>query len=290
MDSTFVRIGIGRLSIPHGLRIAEVAGRQTLTWDMDAPWHVVERGDVALGAISDFRLLADEPTDRVVLSLAKTYGPLLLCSHGKPYLHASDPVTPQAPPHLAAPRMRDLDRLESSDTVTPCGPVGLEPLTAWFRWARRVKRFAGACRALPGMRGGDNGERILERGQYSALFQDLLGSDGEPALNRKRRRILAIMDEWTRMSDLRVSTHWGGRGFEAHLEGQGALGAVVQDLVFTRGMPAGAYATCSGCRTVFEVDSRRRRPAGKRHWCGDLDCMRLKNREEQRRLRQRSQG
>jgi hypothetical protein len=218
-----------------------------------------------------------------VLSFARRFGPLLLCSHGFPASHGSG-----------------------------CQPTRREPVSRWL-WF--VRRFQAVIAIASKMRQ----DRYGNRDDWNALFEDRRQIDGAfpadveqllEALSGQRSRqarkgqqdrfgpsapqwlyLKQVLDEWIATAGVRPSIPltWNGRTERPDLEfsSYGIFGVLVMQL---QRAVTGSHEIyfCDACQRPYTSTRQPRRD--RRRFCGRPECKKLGDRLKKRDQRARDRA
>ena len=245
---------------------------RSLCWE----WFDDSRKEPILGRarrelLGDF-LLLHTANERSILAFARTYGPLLLCKHERPYTHnpqsgLSHPSIEVESEPLVVSSLAVSNR--TGEDYHGCLPTGREPIRAWRELSHRVSMLFSIASVL---REG----RLAKRKMVEALLLPglrLVGfgpEDLPKTLDEQRFLVTAHTQALLSVAGLRLHFDWSAEAPRCYLGSPTVYGLVVYQLLVEL-MGGTDLTICSHCGEPFSPKSRRR-PSGRHHWCDEDEC------------------
>ena len=261
---------LGAVLLPRRIWLDE--SDRTLCWEwFDGSGSEPHRGQARRGLLEDF-LLLHTANEKSILAFARTYGPLLLCEHERPYTHnrqsgLKHPTTEVESEPLVVEWLAASNRPGSD--YQGCLPTGREPIRAWRELSNRVSMLFTVASEL---REG----RLAKRKVIEALLLPgfrLVGfgpEDLPKTLDEQRILVTGHTQALLSVTGLRLHFDWSLEAPRCYLGSPTVYGLVVYQLLVEL-MRGADFTICSHCGEPFFPESRRR-PSGRNHWCYKDAC------------------
>jgi hypothetical protein len=263
---------------------------QTLCWEwFDDSRTEPHRGHARRGLLEDFLSLHTE-SERSILAFARTYGPLFLCKHKRPYTH--NPKSAFTYPNVEVEREPfALASLSESNlrgwSYDGCLPTGREPIRVWKDLSHRVSMLFSVASAL---REGNLAKRKMMEALLLPGFR-LVGFGPEDlprTLDEQRILVSAHTQALLSVAGLRLHFDWSVETPRCYLGSPTVYGLVVYQLLVEI-MGGTDLTICSHCGEPFFPKSRRR-PSGRNHWCYKDTCQKASRATANRAYRKKKRG
>ena len=279
---------LGAVLVPRKIWLDE--SDQTLCWTwLDDSKDQPEPGQARRGLLEDFLLLhaADE---KPLLAFARTYGPLLLCKHGRPYTHNPQSASeyPNVRVEMEPFLFASLAESEPSGwSYEGCLPTGKEPLRIWRKLSLRLWQLFSIASEL--REGRVAPRQAVEDLSLPALRTVGMGREDVPrTLEQQQLWVMHHMQALLSTTGLRLHFDWSADAPKWYLCSPTVYGLVVYQLLVEL-MRGADFTICSHCSEPF-FPSSRRRPSGRKHWCYEEACQKASRATANRAYRKRKRA